>query len=112
MACPKQAQSVPVQFDYEGLNGLCPKPNRIPTYAPNYAFWEMMHNEDTLTIHVADPVTTFFCSVGFKILYNTMVRIMCKSIGSISQLKTRPLIGGPSGSTNHRPGFQLTYVSN
>ena len=34
-----------------------------------------------------------------------------KSIGNISQLETRPLIGWSSGSTNQRPGFQLTYVS-
>ena len=39
------------------------------------------------------------------------VRIMCNSIVSISQLETRPLIGWPRGSTNQRPGFQLTYVS-
>ena len=26
-ACPKQAQSVPVRFDYEGLNGLCLNPS-------------------------------------------------------------------------------------
>ena len=31
--------------------------------------------------------------------------------GNISQLDTRPLIGWPSGTTNQRPGFQLTYVS-
>ena len=35
-----------------------------------------------------------------------------KSIGNISQLETRPLIGWPSESTIQRPGFQLTYVSN
>ena len=35
-----------------------------------------------------------------------------KCFGNISQLETRPLIGWPSESTNHRPGFQLTYVSN
>ena len=46
-------------------------------------------------------------------------RIMCKSIGNISQLETRPLIGWPTRSigwparsTNQRPGFQLTFVSN
>ena len=35
-----------------------------------------------------------------------------KSIGNISQLETRPLIGCPSELTNQRPGFQWTYVSN
>ena len=39
-------------------------------------------------------------------------RIMCKSIGSMSQLETRPPIGWPARSTNQRPGFQLNYVSN
>ena len=39
-------------------------------------------------------------------------RIMCKCFGSISRLENRPMIGWPSKSTNQRPGFQLTYVSN
>ena len=35
-----------------------------------------------------------------------------KSIGNISQLETRPLIGWLARSTNQRTGFELTYVSN
>ena len=83
------------------------QPHSVITKNPEFKVSKM--------IFISFPLCNEWCRAESCAIILEKVNRKHKSIGNISQLETRPLIGWLARSTNQRPGsrpgFQLTYAS-